>query len=238
VKNSLLSALVVGAVLAAAAGCASPPVTVVKPGFDFQKIHRVAVLGVKDFAGRAGSGDVAGSIFEKYLLQAGYDVVERRQVDALIKEQSLDVSGAVDPKTAKKLGKLLGVDALVLGGITEFSPDRQQLVQTDLNEETQDPILRKVTHREKEGDQWVNVEREEVTGYKVRRSHRKVPQAVSTAAQVGMTVRLVDIETGGVLWIGSDTQEGSNVQDACESVARRIIFAVKKTWPGQPRKGS
>src|SRR5689334_8251488 len=106
-----------GAVLSA---CSSPAIVVIAPNYDPSHIRRVALLYIRDNPGMSGSGEIASSTFEKYLLWAGYNLVERRQVTQLLKEQSLNFSGALDPATIRNVGKILGVDALIMGNLTEF----------------------------------------------------------------------------------------------------------------------
>jgi TolB-like protein len=45
-------------------------------------------------------------------------VVERERLDALLSELQLQQSGLVDPATAKRIGSLLGVQALLMGSYT------------------------------------------------------------------------------------------------------------------------
>lgn len=49
-----------------------------------------------------------------------YTVIEREQLDKVLKEQNLSISGEVDPTQAIELGRLLGVEYLVMGKLTEF----------------------------------------------------------------------------------------------------------------------
>jgi len=44
-------------------------------------------------------------------------VIERSRIDQVLKEQSLSLTGAVDSGTAAKIGKILSVDAVVIGTI-------------------------------------------------------------------------------------------------------------------------
>ena len=50
-----------------------------------------------------------------------FTVYERSRIEAVAKEQKLSASGLVDPTTAVSLGRLVGVEAIVTGAITEFS---------------------------------------------------------------------------------------------------------------------
>jgi hypothetical protein len=202
--------LLAAAVLMAA--CAQSPVAI-KRGYDFRLISRVAILGFSDYPTQIGSGDVISSIFEKYLLKAGYDVVERREVDRLLKEQSFTLSGAVDPATAQQLGHILGVDALILGTITEFVPETSQIVPAQ-------PLP----------DNYIPTHRRYDNNYRSRRPDLG-PQTVLTDAKVGLAARMVDVATGSVLWIGSDDEVGSNIEDCADSISGKIMKGLKSIWP-------
>jgi len=52
--------------------------------------------------------------------EKGFEVVERTQLKAILKEHKLVLTGIIDPSTAKKLGQIVGVDALITGTITPF----------------------------------------------------------------------------------------------------------------------
>ena len=49
-----------------------------------------------------------------------YSVIERKALDKILAEQNFSNSDRADPASAAKIGKLLGVDAIVEGSITEF----------------------------------------------------------------------------------------------------------------------
>ena len=49
-----------------------------------------------------------------------FSVYERQALDKLMAEQNLSNSNRADPATAARLGKLAGVDAIIIGAITEF----------------------------------------------------------------------------------------------------------------------
>lgn len=50
-----------------------------------------------------------------------FRVIEREQVDKIIQEQDFGTSGRVDTRSAARIGKVLGVQYLVMGRVTEFS---------------------------------------------------------------------------------------------------------------------
>jgi curli biogenesis system outer membrane secretion channel CsgG len=53
-----------------------------------------------------------------------YRVIEREQLQAIMQEKHLSLSGDIDPKTAIQFGKLLGVEYLITGALTELGAQR------------------------------------------------------------------------------------------------------------------
>ncbi|MFN7964980.1 MAG: CsgG/HfaB family protein [Acidobacteriota bacterium] len=55
------------------------------------------------------------------LVKSGrFSVIERQQLDKIMAEQNLGDSGRVNPATAAKIGKILGVQLIVVGSVIEF----------------------------------------------------------------------------------------------------------------------
>jgi curli biogenesis system outer membrane secretion channel CsgG len=50
-------------------------------------------------------------------------VIERNALDKIMAEQNFSNSDRANPNSAAKLGKLLGVDAIILGSVTQFGND-------------------------------------------------------------------------------------------------------------------
>lgn len=69
-------------------------------------------------------GKAAADLLITRLVQDGsVTVVERNALDKLLSEQNLSNSDRTDPKTAAKLGHILGVDAILLGSVTKYDFD-------------------------------------------------------------------------------------------------------------------
>jgi curli biogenesis system outer membrane secretion channel CsgG len=49
-----------------------------------------------------------------------YSIIERKALDKIMAEQNFSNSDRADPSSAAKIGKLLGVDAIIEGSITQF----------------------------------------------------------------------------------------------------------------------
>jgi len=66
---------------------------------------------------------IADMLVDRLVNDGKYSVIERKALDKLIAEQNFSNSDRADPSSAAKIGKLLGVDAIIIGSITEFGRD-------------------------------------------------------------------------------------------------------------------
>jgi curli biogenesis system outer membrane secretion channel CsgG len=55
-----------------------------------------------------------------------YSIIERKALDKIMTEQNFSNSNRADPNSAAKIGKLLGVDAIVVGSITQFGNETKK----------------------------------------------------------------------------------------------------------------
>jgi curli biogenesis system outer membrane secretion channel CsgG len=63
-----------------------------------------------------------------YLVKDGsYSVIERKALDKIMAEQNFSNSDRANPNSAAKIGKLLGVDAIVVGSITQFGNETKNM---------------------------------------------------------------------------------------------------------------
>ncbi len=76
------------------------------------------------FGGNEDIGKGIADILVEKLVQGGvYSVIERKALDKVLMEQNLGNSDRADSATAAKIGKVLGVDAIIIGSITQFGRD-------------------------------------------------------------------------------------------------------------------
>jgi len=83
-------------------------------------------VGVVDFVnktkyGEARLGSSATDVLITELAKSGkFILVERDRMGKLLEEQKLGMSGAIDANTAARVGRILGLNAIVTGSISEF----------------------------------------------------------------------------------------------------------------------
>jgi curli biogenesis system outer membrane secretion channel CsgG len=66
-------------------------------------------------------------LVNRFVKDQTYRVIERKALDKILAEQNFSNSDRADPTTAAKLARVLGVDAIVIGSITQFGRDDKHL---------------------------------------------------------------------------------------------------------------
>lgn len=136
---AVVSAVLLSVATAALAGCVGPRKTVGtqnEPEYmrarsapentitDYRgPMRRVAVVAFdnKTPYGQRELGNAASDILVTELQKTGqFILIEREKVQQLIDEQRFQASDLVEPATVAKVGRLLGVSAIVTGAVTQF----------------------------------------------------------------------------------------------------------------------
>ena len=89
---------------------------------DYHKI-KVAVLDFQQQGAFANQdvGKIVAEWFTTSLVEAGrFEVIERRLMQQILQEQKMGTSGLLDPGSASRLGKLLGVKTVVTGTVQSY----------------------------------------------------------------------------------------------------------------------
>ena len=106
------------------AGCA--PLNYFKAP-DMLKVKRIAVLNLKESPGNnkvGGGAAISEGIINEITRLGRFVVVEGTQKEEILKQQVFEQSGAVNIDTAKEVGKMLGVDAVIVGHVPEYGEYR------------------------------------------------------------------------------------------------------------------
>jgi curli biogenesis system outer membrane secretion channel CsgG len=89
--------------------------------FDYATVQSdvSAVFGTNVDIGKG----IADLIVENLVKSGTYSVIERKAIEKVMAEQNFSNSDRADPNSAAQLGKILGVDAIIIGSITQFGRD-------------------------------------------------------------------------------------------------------------------
>jgi len=123
-------------ILAAAWFCVPAPAQDAAPPAPAAPKRRVAVMNFDYGTVRTTVAQIFGTdqdvgkgisdlLVQKLVQDGKYSVIERNALDKILAEQNFSNSDRADSNTAAKIGKILGVDAIIIGSITQFGRDDQ-----------------------------------------------------------------------------------------------------------------
>jgi len=119
--------------------------------------------------------------------------LERENLQKIFEEQALSQTGVIDEKTAVQVGKLSGVNTIVVGSVTLISHNKTN------------PTRRTLTgyydrrYRDSKGVQRTEKEPFNYTAYEVDRT-----------VEVSLNYRLINVETGGIIFNESISERASD----------------------------
>src|ERR1022692_3497430 len=89
--------------------------------FDYATVYSnvAAIFGSNQDIGKG----IADILVDKLVNDGVYSVIERKQLDKILAEQNFSNSDRADPASAAKIARILGVDAIIVGSITQFGRD-------------------------------------------------------------------------------------------------------------------
>ena len=201
-------------------GCT--PKTVISKTYDFDQMNRIGVMGLTN-TWPAMQG--VENLFAKYLIESGFKVVERAQLESVLREHNISVSGYLSPDTTREIGRILGVDVLLIGEVSSYTPARTELTMTATRRTESRPVYTQDVMQLPDGT-LVGYSRQVGTQYS--HSTDVHPTEYTINARVGIIAKLVDVETAEIIWIGSDEASSSSALDAADAIARALIKSFSK----------
>jgi curli biogenesis system outer membrane secretion channel CsgG len=101
--------------------CAQPQRKVAVMNFDYATVQGnvAAIFGSNQDVGKG----IADLLVDRFVTDKAFRVIERKELDKILAEQNFSNSDRADPASAAKLGRVLGVDCIIIGSITQFGRD-------------------------------------------------------------------------------------------------------------------
>ncbi len=164
----------------------------IKKDYNFSSIHRIAVLNFSNYYTDINSGRVVADEFVHQLIKSGFDVVERSELDTLLREKKLAGTTNISVNSAKSIGKILGVDTFITGTVTKFIPDNKE----------------RIYFKDEQG----NIQEE----------------TFLIEAEVGVTARMIDVNTGYIVWSASYNYEGFDIESSVSTVVSTLLNSLNK----------
>ncbi len=91
------------------------------------EITSIAILPFGDapgVPGRNSGAAVSGFVTGELAKHPRYRIIERSRLKSVLDEQDLQTADLVDPATAAKIGRMLGVHAVIVGSASEYDMDK------------------------------------------------------------------------------------------------------------------
>lgn len=88
-------------------------------------------IGVVEFENKSayGQGRLGGAasdiLVTELVKSEKFIVVERSKMDKIMQEQKLQTQGLTDPQTAAKIGQIMGLEAIVVGTVSQFGVKKE-----------------------------------------------------------------------------------------------------------------
>jgi curli biogenesis system outer membrane secretion channel CsgG len=118
-RRTVLTLILAAAVVSTAVAQQKKRVAVMNFDYATVKSYSAAIFGTDQDIGKG----IADLVVEKLVQGGQYSVIERKQLDKIIAEQNFSNSDRADSNTAAKIARILGVDAIITGSITQFGRD-------------------------------------------------------------------------------------------------------------------
>ena len=133
-----------------------------------------------------------------------------------------------------EIGKVTGVDAVITGTIPVYTPERKEVVVVNI----------KNFNTNRTYDVRAVPRKDDPTKYETQTqaidtrtfTEEEMPVTHTIEAEVGVTAKMLDVATGEVIWIASDTYQGTNIQTAAEYLISGMVKELEKQIKKSERK--
>ncbi|MEO8341682.1 MAG: CsgG/HfaB family protein [Nitrospirota bacterium] len=168
----------------------------VPPEMDLKRDQKIESIAVLNFDGPADSGLILADLFAAKLVQGQYyTVVEREKLNKILNEQKLGMTGMIDEKAAAMVGKLAGIQAIVMGRVASYSFTDEPYTKTVMTDR-KTMSLKPVCNDKGKCTQEQIVEQVPMTETYHRRN-----------TTVSATQKVVHVESGQVIWSKIATEQ-------------------------------
>jgi hypothetical protein len=186
--------IIVSIVILCLFGC-SPKTTIqmTRPAeVDVGGINRIAIM---DFRGGGNSGASAASVFTSKLFETGfYTIVERTELQKILEEHALTMSGVVDVELAVQAGNVLGVQGVIVGDVIAYRCDDRRG-----KEKVKQQVWTGEYQKDKDGNY---IYEKTLFGRRKKKVYREEfvdVEVIDREANVALSFRLIDVETARII---------------------------------------
>jgi curli biogenesis system outer membrane secretion channel CsgG len=200
-------------------------IIVLLAGIAYAKKPRLAII---DFQYKAGSaqgswvvGEGMADMLATALFKSGkFDVMERSKLQSVLEEQKLQMSGITTPESAVKVGKILGLQYIVIGSVNQFGQKAEQTKAFGV-------AVNNVTARVATDTRIVNVETGRIEG---------AENGVGEETSTGVSIENADLLPTDVAW-GSTGFDETTIGKATKKCIDDLVNQFTKTFGNMPLEG-
>lgn len=170
-------------------------------------VQRVAVVPFENKSGKGHLGAVeetlADMLTASLVASEFVDVISRAELEQVLAEQKLELSGVIDDNTAVEVGKILGVNYIITGKITQIATNNPSTQVRSIQDSKQITIYADTGEEVTTGAAVVNMIGT-LAGGETRKTREKTVNALVTeytqiaTAKISGSYKLIDIETAQI----------------------------------------
>jgi tetratricopeptide (TPR) repeat protein len=179
-------------------------IEITKPAdYNVSDLKRLAVV---DFSGPGNSGGITADKFTSQLWSTNYfSLLERKELQKILEEHALQMSGVVNDSTVVEFGKILGVDGLIVGSVNAYNVEDKRG-----KEKVKEQVWTGAYEKDKEGNYIYEKTAFGKQKKKIYKEELVDKEYINREASVGLSFRLVSIQTAEIRASGSQTESFSH----------------------------
>jgi curli biogenesis system outer membrane secretion channel CsgG len=209
------------------------------------KNTKIAILSFKD-PKNTEVGSFASDMFGSLLKKKGYQILERDKIDKIIREQKImqtDKTELTNLEIAEKIGKIKAADYMIFGAVTLYQVQPRtiaipkQIKEQDRKDYEQSYIeyreryvngwhldfWRSQEHRRKQFRRKVNIPSLQDLEDTYKTQSKTESRVI---ASIGLSVKLVDINTGKILWLAQGETNDFDIVNATRRIITKFIESI------------
>lgn len=209
------------------------------------KNTKIAILSFKD-PKYTEAGSFASDMFASLFKKKGYQIIERDKVDKIIREQKIMQTGETELtnlEIAEKIGKIKAADYMIFGAVTlyQVQPRTIAIPKQIKEQDRKDYEQSYIEYRERYVNGWhLDFWRSKEQRRKQFRRKVNIPSLQDledtyktqsktesrVIASIGLSVKLVDVNTGKILWLAQGETNDFDIVNATRRIITKFIESI------------
>ena len=196
--------------------------------FRMDSNSKIATMTFRQHEGSGAGALVADSLILN-LQRLGFNVIDREMIESVLKEQDIIAEGKTtlsDLEVSKKIGQLFHADYFISGAITEYSAQSQNISLS--------PVIppEEITRYTDSYNRYLKFYQDEeiappqiaksIEEWELEYASRPKSSFISIA-RVGITLKVVDIKTSRIVWVGIAHTSDLRLQEGMKRIVDGMI---------------